>query len=212
MEKLPRELNGFTLVPGSGIKGQILNIAAYVNEAMHARLDITYTSETFDYVPVKTLGLHTFRDERYFCRDREKFAGMLLEHLPELLASIDRKQPHTMDWEARALGFDKWEYWHSLPKQVGGFELFITPDNPLCYLNGSYVFLDYTDFANGHQVYFAYNIFRNEIFAEKKQHYLPLTTDVFDVQSSVRDDRKLAMLEELLAAHLDKTFAELAKK
>ena len=39
LAKLPHELNGFRLQPSSGIKGQILNIAAYVNEERHSRLD-----------------------------------------------------------------------------------------------------------------------------------------------------------------------------
>ena len=64
VRNLPAAIGDYTLVPGSGIDGQILNIAAYVHEASHCRLDLTYTKETFDYVPVKTVGLHTFRDAR----------------------------------------------------------------------------------------------------------------------------------------------------
>ena len=87
LQKLPKQIGDFILCPGSGIKGQILNIAAYINEKTHCRLDLTYTSETFDYVPVKTVGLHTFRDERYFARDREHFAKMLLQHLDDIIKS-----------------------------------------------------------------------------------------------------------------------------
>ena len=212
LAKLPQELNGFTLMPGTGIKGQILNIAAYVNEAIHSRLDLTYTSETFDYVPVKTVGLHVFRDERLFYRDREVFAKQLLEKLPVLLADINRLKPHSYGYEAQALGFEKWEGWKKLPRQIGGFEMFITPDNPLLYLNGSYIFLDYTDFKQGHQIYFAYNIYRNEIFAEMKKAHFPITTALFDVPNRVKDSRKLDMLSELLDAHLAQAMQDLEKK
>ena len=116
-----------------------------------------------------------------------------------------------MNCEARALAFEKWDFWRSLPKQVGDFELFITPDNPLLYLNGSYIFLDYSDFKHGNQIYFAYNIFRNELFAEKKHEYFPLTTNVVDVPGFVKDDRKLATLSELLETHLEKTMLDLEK-
>ena len=109
LKQLPQQVGSFQLVPGTGIKGQILNIAAYVNEAARCRLDLTYTAETFDYVPVKTVGLHVFRDERLFCRDRDKFAAQLLDNLPRLIGDIDRSQPHSMDWEARDLGFEKWD-------------------------------------------------------------------------------------------------------
>lgn len=206
---LPKEIDGFRLVEGSGIKGPILNIAAYVNEAAHCRLDITYTAETFDYVPVKTVGLHTFRDEQFFCRDREDFGKMLLESLPAIIQSIDRRRPHALDYEAEPLQFAQWEYWRTLPKQIGAYELFIAPDNPLPYINGSFIFLDYTDFTHGNQLYFAYNIFRNEIFAEMKQQYLPLTTDMFDVKSSIPDKQKLEALGFLLQDRLQEALAKL---
>ena len=72
LKELPQEIDGFKLTMGQGIDGQILTIASYSNEAMHSKLDLIYTSETFDYVPVKTIGMHTFRDIRYFCRDRDR--------------------------------------------------------------------------------------------------------------------------------------------
>ena len=211
LAQLPQELEGFTLQPGTGIKGQILNIAAYVNEAMHCRLDITYTSETFDYVPVKTVGLHTFRDERYFCRDRERFGQMLLRQLPELIRNVDRKTLHKMPFEAAELGFEKWEFWRSLPRELEGYELFITPDNPLPYINGSFIFLDYTDFAGGNQIYFSYNIFRDELFAEMRSHNLPLTTESFDVKANVPAWGKLAALEQHLRERLQETLVSLKK-
>lgn len=212
LQRLPREIGSFKLLPGTGVKGQILNIAAYANEAGRTRLDLTYTGETFDYVPVKNVGLHTFRDERYFCRGREHFAAQMLEHLPGILMGIDRTRPHKLPFEARALGFDKWQYWRGLPQKTGGYQLFITPDNPLAYINGSYIFLDYTDFERGNQVYFSYNVFRNELFAEKKKGWLPLTTDVFDVTDKSTGDRfKLDRLAELMDEHLEKTLEELGK-
>ena len=212
LKQLPRELEGFTLVAGSGIQGQILNIAAYVNAEKHCRLDITYTTETFDYVPVKTIGLHTFRDERYFCRDREKFGEMLQQHLQKILVDMKRETEHKESYEAEALGFSDWEYWRSLPKRIGDYELFITPEHPLEYLNGSTIFLDYTDFVHGNQIYFSYNAFRNDVFAEMKQHYLPLTSNLYDVPNNIPDAKKLKHLEALLKKHLECTLGELAAK
>lgn len=211
LPKLPQEIDAFKLVPGTGIDGQILNIAAYTNEAMHCRLDITYTKETFDYVPVKTVGLHTFRDERYFCRDRQRFGDMMLDHLSDILQGIDRNVAHKFPYEAAELHFEDWDYWRSLPQNIAGYELFITPDNPLPYINGSIIFLDYTDFANGNQVYFSYNIFRDELFAELKQQHLPLTTDVFDVAGSVPAADKLAALTLLLERNLEPAMNKLKK-
>lgn len=147
-------------------------MASYINEAMHSRLDLIYTTETFDYVPVKTVGLHTFRDIRYFCRDREKFAKMMNEKLPELLADIDRGKTHQMGTLVEEAGIVAWEYAAKLPQQIGAFELFITPSNPVDYINGSTIMIDYSDFEHGNQLVFFYNSFRDEFFAETKRDFL----------------------------------------
>lgn len=202
LQQLPEGVAGFKLRQGSGIEGQILNIASYVNEANHCQLDLTYTGETFDYVPVKKVGLHIFRDDRFFCRDRDKFAALMLAHLPEIIADIDRNQKHAMSYETQVQNFSTWEAWENLPEKIGGFERFITPDNPLTYINGSIIFLDYTDFSNGNQLFFLYNTFRDELFAEIKKNYLPLTTEIFNAQN-------LNDLDKLLTEKLVSTLSEL---
>ena len=106
-----------------------------------ASLDLIYTSETFDYVPVKTIGMHTFRDIRYFCRDRDKFAKMMHEKLPELLADVNREKKHQMGTLIEEAGLLNWAYTGKLPQKIGAFELYITPDNPIDYINGSTLLL-----------------------------------------------------------------------
>lgn len=211
LTQLPKSIDGFSLVPGSGIDGQIVNLAGYVNEAMHCRLDITYTGETYDYVPVKTVGLHSFRDERFFSREKERFSEMMLAHVGDILRGIDRNFKHKFPYEAAGLHFEQWDYWRSLPPAINGYELYITPDNPLPYINGSFIFLDYTDFSKGNQVYFLYNIFRDEVFAEMKQHNLPLTIDTFNVAGGVPAEDKLAVLSKLLERHLFSAMEDLKK-
>ena len=173
LKELPPEIDGFKLTMGQGIDGQILTIASYGNEAMHSKLDLVYTSETFDYVPVKTIGMHTFRDIRYFCRDRDT-------------------------------GLASWEYAARLPQKVGGFELFIAPDNPIDYINGSTLFIDYSDFEHGNQLVFFYNTFRDEFFAETKKGFMTGITHEFDC-------RNLEALEKLLDENLEAALQKLGK-
>lgn len=204
LKELPPEIDGFKLTMGQGIDGQILTIASYGNEAMHSKLDLVYTSETFDYVPVKTIGMHTFRDIRYFCRDRDKFAKLMQENLPELLADINREKKHRMGTLVEETGLASWEYAARLPQKVGGFELFIAPDNPIDYINGSTLFIDYSDFEHGNQLVFFYNTFRNEFFAETKQGFLTGITHEFDC-------RNLEALEKLLDENLEAALQKLGK-
>lgn len=204
LKELPQEIGGFKLELGKGIEGQILTMASYINEKMHSHLDLVYTTETFDYVPVKNVGLHTFRDIRYFCRDREKFAKMMHEKLPELLADIDRTKKHQIKTLVKDAGIAAWEYAAKLPQQLGPFELFITPANPVDYINGSTIMIDYSDFEHGNQLVFFYNGFRNEFFAEAKRDFLTCITHEFDC-------RKLTDLEKLLDDNLETALQKLAK-
>ena len=204
LKQLPKELEGFTLREGTGIKGNILNIASYVDEANHACVDLIYTGETFDYVIVKNLGLHTFRDDRFFTRDKDKFAEVVLNKLSSLLQEMGKGKVKHMGYESEVMGFNEWDDWKTLPKQIGNFELYITPDNPLEYINGSWVILDYSDFANGNQLMFLYNSFRNELFAEMKKGNLPLTTEEFNANS-------LEALSALIKVKLEKTLTALEK-
>ncbi|WP_455652728.1 hypothetical protein [Phascolarctobacterium sp.] len=204
LKELPPEIDGFKLTMGQGIDGQILTIASYGNEAMHSKLDLVYTSETFDYVPVKTIGMHTFRDIRYFCRDRDKFAKLMQENLPELLADINREKKHRMGTLVEETGLASWEYAARLPQKVGGFELFIAPDNPIDYINGSTLFIDYSDFEHGNQLVFFYNTFRDEFFAETKKGFMTGITHEFDC-------RNLEALEKLLDENLEAALQKLGK-
>lgn len=65
---------------------------------------------------------------------------MMRKSLPDILASMDKKTVHALPYEAKALHFEQWDYWRSLPARVGDYELYITPDNPLPYINGSFIF------------------------------------------------------------------------
>ena len=66
-------------------------------------------------------------------------------------------------------GLLNWAYTGKLPQKIGAFELYITPDNPIDYINGSTLFIDYSDFEHGNQLVFFYNSFRDEFFAETKK-------------------------------------------
>ncbi len=204
LAQLPISINGFNFVKGTGITGRVVNIAAYVNESMHSRVDLIYMAETADYVPVKTIGLHNFCDERFFCRDREKFAKMMFQYLPDIIGDVDRSRNHPLCYEMSNIDFAGWKYWTKLPKRIEGYELFLTPDNPVRYINGSILFLDYTDFNRGNQVVFMYNTFRDELFAELKKKYIPLTTERFDA-------KKLSDLEKLMDTQLEATLHELSR-
>ena len=202
LKHLPKEISGFKLQEGRGIEGNILNLASFVNEEIHCSLDLIYTAETFDYTLVKNIGLHTFRDERFFNRDADKFAEAVLKNLPNVIEKVSRSMNKKLGYESKVMGFDTWNYWKTLPEKIGEYELFVTPDKTLEYINGSWVILDYSNFSKGNQIMFLYNSFRNELFAELKKGFMPLTTDLYNAN-------KLEQLEKLIKQHLQETLNEL---
>ena len=127
-----------------------------------------------------------------------------MNKLPSLLQDMGKGKAKGMGYESEVMGFKEWNYWKTLPKQIGNFELYITPGCPLEYINGSWIILDYSDFANGNQLMFLYNSFRNELFAEMKKGHLPLTTEEFNANS-------LEALSALLEEKLEKTLTTLEK-
>jgi len=203
LEKLPRELQGFKYQAGGLLQGHVLTLCSYVNEELHRQLDFIYTKETFDYMPVKKVGLHTFRDVRYITRSKDAFAEKMQEVLPRLLRELDPEAEPGCISVLRKKGVLDWHYASKLPETIGKFKLFIHPNHPLEYINNSVIFLDYTDFEGGNQLVFLYNQVVNNFFAETKQKFIPGTIHDFDCQS-------LAQLEKLLDKNLESYLAGLS--
>ncbi|MDY6029033.1 MAG: hypothetical protein SPI71_02075 [Acidaminococcaceae bacterium] len=209
LENLPREIKGFTLTAGAGACGDIYNIAAYVDAERHSRLDFTFTKETEDYLVVKTVGMHCFRDERYFNRSRENFAAAVLRDIEKIIAGmIFDEQLDSESYSMKQLGLAKWGTWRELPKSIAGFELFITPEKPLQFINGSVIFLNYVDWNRGSELYILYNEFRNEIFGEMVKNGQPFPLSKFDVPANVKDKDKLRVLGEILKDELESTLRD----
>jgi hypothetical protein len=183
LQNLPREIHGFRYVDGGQVDGHVLTLCSYVMEEEHRSLDLIYTKETFDYLPVKNVGLHRFRDVRYITRSRQEFEQVIPQVLPRILEELLPTYMPSCKPMLEKKGILQWEYWKTLPKQIGGFQLFLTPERPLEFINNSTIFLDYVDFARSNELVFLYNRVRNEFFAEIKEASFPGTIHDFDAQS-----------------------------
>lgn len=177
---LPEKIGEFQLEKPFEKKDLEVIIIRYKGPDDYA-LEICYTQETGDFIVVKNVGLFRFRDDRYYCCDKEEFAARLLPNLAGVIGELSGTATYRYPFTAKFLEFDKWRDWEKLPKQHGNFQLYITPDNPLRYLNGSWVLFAYEDRVNKHQLAIFYNEYRNEIFAELKRGGIYEYTDKFDV-------------------------------
>ena len=202
LQQLPKEVAGFNFVQYGSIDGQLLKIAAFENAEQRVSLELYFTSETNDYIVVKNIGFQQFRDIRYIFRERDRFAEKLSQDLTKLLNEILPSCRHSLGEVARECGLDAWTYASKLPQHIGNYELYIAPQNAIEYINGSIIFIDYSDFANGNQLVFFYNRFRGEIFAEAKCKMNPVYTTEFDVTKmnhldAILDKRLESFLREL---------------
>lgn len=180
LQLLPDKIGNFELEKPFEKRELEVVVARYKNRD-NCALEICYTQETGDFVVTKNVGLFRFRDDRYYCRDKEKFVTGFLPNLAREVGEISWDVIHAYPCTADFLGFDKWQEWKKLPQKYGDFQLCITPDNPLKYLNGSWVLLAYEDRSKGHQLAVFYNEYRNEIFGELKRHWVYQYTNKFDV-------------------------------
>ncbi|MEG0798603.1 MAG: hypothetical protein RR384_07435 [Acidaminococcaceae bacterium] len=191
IHELPATLHGFTKNIMLKQQGQLLFICAYINESLRARVDIIYTTETFDYLLRRKMGLNEYRDIRFIFKDRAQFEKEVAGHLAGIIEEM-------ADYHVRQLGYmvdDKgiltWEYGNSLPQRLGDFELYIKPAAAMNYINGSVIFLDYSNFARGDQLVFLYNCLRNELFAEIKIGGVFKSSHTFDCQNLQELEGKL---------------------
>ena len=180
LQKLPKELHGFTFKEGGQLKGHELVLGSYVNEEARRRLELIYTKETFDYVPVR----------------QDVFAEWITGAIDRLVGETTPNYIPRSGHLLKEKGILDWCFPDTLPERIGNFVKFIGPRYPLDFINNATVILDYADFDAGNELVVLYNRVRNEFYAENKKHLIPNTIHEFDA-------KKLEDLEMLLAEHLE---------
>lgn len=204
LQNLPKELHGFTFKEGGSLNRHEFLLAAYENEAARRRLELIYAKDTYDYVPIRQVGLLRYRDFRYITRDKDVFVKWITGAIDRL---VEETTPTYIPRSGHILKFKGILDWHfpdRLPDRVGSFVKFIGPQYPLDFINNATVILDYADFDGGNELVFMYNRARNEYYAENKIHMVPNTIHDFDA-------KKLEDLEALLAERLEPYLLKLGK-
>jgi hypothetical protein len=84
-----------------------------------------------------------------------------------------------------------WEAGQELPAEKEGFSLFIRPQEPVKINNGSYIVIDYVNFALESSFTVYYNIYRDEFFAEARIWNIPDVSYEFDASDLEELEEKL---------------------
>ncbi len=183
LKNLPEQVLDFHLQTVGKKDGLEYIFVRYANND-RCSLELAYTEETGDFVVVKNVGFFRFRDDRFYNRDCEKFAVKVLPALEKIILEISRGHNGGYPSVAEGLGFETWKISKQLPKEINGYKLYITPETPLRFLNGSYVIVCYEEIEKQNQLAIFYNEYRNEIFGEFKRAGIFEFTRDFDVTFS----------------------------
>ncbi len=183
LKKFPHELFGFTLINELMTCGSQYRIFTYNNQQTRRSLTGLYDQATKDFLVRTIVGLTELCDIRFFAPDLAMFEKILTERLKKTLHQLAFFDPDSVCAQFKLKKILEWSYVTRLPEQIAGFGLFITPEKPIKTLNGSYVIIDYSDFAADSNLTVNYNIFRDEFFSEIRLKRVPIMTTAFDART-----------------------------
>lgn len=126
------------------------------------------------------MGLTAYYDVNLICGDRSGAEKILAGRLQPTLDRLAGKEDYESIFRAKKIL--EWPYRQNLPHECAGFRLFIGPAEAVKTINGSYIVLDYSDFAAASNMIIYYNIYRDEFFGEFRLRQTPQMTAMFDAR------------------------------
>ncbi|CQR74680.1 hypothetical protein SOV_27940 [Sporomusa ovata DSM 2662] len=183
LKKMPPEIFGFTLINELMTCGSQYRIFTYNNQQARRSFTGLYDEATKDFLVRVVIGLTEYCDISFFTPDLAAFEKVLTERMEKVLQQLAVFDPASVCTQITGKKVLEWPYATKLPEKVAGFTLFITPDKPIKALNGSYVIIDYSDFAAESNLTVNYNIFRDDFFSEIRLKRVPIMTTAFDAKT-----------------------------
>lgn len=180
-------------------------IYSYENEILKRKVMVYYHEETKEYKLMVTIGLTEFCAIEYISSNLMQLERILQERFDNLLGDISSFNEEHVSIIIKEKEIMQWDYIDKLPQEMCGFELFINPKEPVKVINGSYIIIDYCDFAVQSNFIIYYNVFRDEFFGEAKIHRIPEITYEFD-SSELKD------LRQKLEDKLENTLKQLRER
>jgi len=198
--QLPAEFAGFSLETQQAEFGSQYVLFSYQRRDQRS-FTVLYDSATKDFLARVVVGLTEYYDLNFISTD---FASLERAITKWLELTLNRLANLAEDYESifRAKKILEWPYSSKLPLEIAGFSLFINPVRPVKTINGSYVVIDYSDFAAASNLTIYYNIYRDEFFGEVRLRHTPRVISLFD-------SRELADLADKLDNSLSQVLLDL---
>ncbi len=180
LQQLPTREAGFALKLELAESGTLFNIFSYRDDEGLRSFSVVYDSTSKDFLARVAFGMNEFYDVRFICTDLVSLEGILAAKLVPVLADLGGERQYESLFRAKKIL--EWPYAEKLPGEIAGFRLFISPRQPLKTVNGSYVILDYSDFAAASNLTVSYNVYRDEFFGEMRFCHTPQMIATFDAR------------------------------
>lgn len=195
LRELPDTWHGFTLQRLCRVQGDRYDIYRYEDPPLHKSVTAYFHEETHEYKLRVKIGLIEFCRIEFITAKFPVFEEQLRAHFETVLAGLAAFDPASIGSIVKDKQIMTWEAAKELPATMEGFTLYIRPEEPVKINNGSYIVIDYVDFALESSVTVYYNIYRDEFFSEARIWNIPDVTYDFDSGT-------LSELEERLQRYL----------
>lgn len=195
LDELPAEIEGFVLSRERQVSESQYDFFRYDQAAEHRAVVGFYDAPTALYKLRVEIGVVRFALPAFIYADLTVFGCELQRNLPRVMAEMHTDALQKQELLPVRESIAAWEYGQELPEQLEGFALFVRPSAPAELTNGSFLIIDYVDFARGNDVGIYYNCYRNEFFGEYHVNNMPYVSYSFDAAS-------LEELEERLKQYL----------
>lgn len=208
LRNLPQVMLGFSLDATKRELGSRTQFFSYRDVEKHLEFCAMYDKNTKEYNVRRKMGLTEFCDVDFCAADVPGFERLLKARMQESLNRMSFFDENAIDSIVKKKGILEWGRELQLSQRCLGFVLFISPAEPLKVINGSYIVLDYSDFATESNLVIYYNMFRDDFFAEIRINRLPEMTTLFDagntkelgVVLSKNLEKALTYMKEKIAA------------
>lgn len=195
---LPDDIAGFRLVRELMQCGSQYRVFTYGNIERQRSFSVLYDQGTKEFLARVVVGLTQFNDINFIIPDINRLEKVLANRMASTIQRLSVFDTSSVCSVYRDKNILDWDFARLLPPQVAGFSLYITPSEPVKVLNGSYIIIDYSDFAAESNLMIYYNIYRDEFFGEMNIRRTPHMAGGFDART-IKD------LEANLTARLEDT-------